>query len=997
MSSLRYRVIIVFVIYVLWVGHESLLKALDPGRKITQYRFHVWNMESGLPDNDVLALVQTRDGYLWIGTQDGLVRFDGLSFQLYTKENVAQLKDNQIRALYEDDHGYLWIGTSSGGLTRYKDGEFMLYPVEKYKSLFKIKAIGGDRWGNLWIGSYTEGLTCLNDDKFDQFMVYTTKQGLPHNEVNAISKDGNGDLWVTTARGVVRVLRPGEFQVYERSVNPRANLLTSFYRAKEKELWIGTVGSYLFRLKHHQLSSYGTQNGILNATITCLYEDKRNNLWIGTDGGGLIRMTNGDFERLSVGFGLNSDYISCIYEDREGILWVGTLDGGLHQLRDTNFTNYTSREGLSHDYIQCINQDREETVWVGTKKGLDRLKLKKRSDMVSVERYPWNGSVVCLYHDSMGNMWGGTWGKGLYRFKDGKFSMLSQKEGLCDNRITCIGGDRHGNMWIGTQGGLSRYHPGNRKWETYTIRDGLSSNIIRFVFEDRDGWLWIGTIRGLNILKDGKISVYESGSMFRNYLFQCAYEDADGTLWFGTDNGLLRLTLPDKKNGAKPYRYTTRSGLVENGIYTILQDDQGYFWISGKNGISRVRKKELMDFSLGKMGAIHPNRYTENDGMKSRWCTVASYKSNDGNLWFPTPLGLSMIDPNRITLHNIPPALVIERFVADGDPVPIQRVFGGEGGAVASKRAFLTLRPGKKRFEFYYKALSFINPQKIKYKLILEGYDSDWVEREQLRNITYTNLSPGYYAFKVMACNGDGVWNKTGCSLSFYLRPYFYQRPAFRGLVVMSLFLLVLFFYWFRVRRLKARARELEWMVAERTQQLAEKNEELLLLSNLDPLTGIANRRRFMEYLTLEWQRQIRYAGTMALMMIDVDFFKKYNDTYGHQAGDACLKQTAEVIAAAARRPGDLAARYGGEEFVVILSDTSEEGAYRAAEEIRSEIEALHIPHSRSPMGSVTISLGVAVRVPRQGERMEELISLADRALYIAKEKGRNRVEVIAP
>ncbi len=365
-------------------------------------------------------------------------------------------------------------------------------------------------------------------------------------------------------------------------------------------------------------------------------------------------------------------------------------------------------------------------------------------------------------------------------------------------------------------------------------------------------------------------------------------------------------------------------------------------------------------------------------------------------MWFPTSVGVAVIDPNSIKTPDIPPAPVIEKFIADGEIIQVKSFCGGPGGGFLEKSP-LEMAPGKKRLDFYYTAVSFIDPQKIRFKIKLEGYDSDWVDVGALRNTAYNGLAPGHYTFTVTACNQDGKWNAEATSLSFYLRPYFYQAVWFYVSVVFFALLAAFSFYRFRVRRLRARARELEMMVAERTEQLAAANKESSRLSNLDPLIGIANRRRFIEYLTVEWQREMRSSGTIAMVMIDVDFFKKYNDTYGHQAGDECLKKVAGVVASAARRPGDLAARYGGEEFVAVLSDASKEGACKAAENIQTGVEALEIPHSSSATGFVTISLGVSLTVPRQGERKENLISLADRALYMAKEEGRNRVCFVPP
>jgi len=974
-NSLFFRFLFVF----LWASF--VLMALDPDKRVTQYSIQKWNMEGGLPGNIIFAIRQTQDGYIWIGTQDGLVRFDGLNFELFTKENIFQLKDNEIRALCDDRNGVLWIGTESGGLTRYKEGEFTVYPIEKHKALYKIRAINEDRWGNLWIGSFTGGLTSLRNGKFT---TYTIKQGLPHNQVRNIYKDGNGDLWVITTAGIVKLLKPGIFQNYASQDDLPHTKTACLYRTETGELWIGTRGSGLYRWKNRTFTGYGTEAGFPHRTITYLYEDKEKNLWIGTDDGGLTRMRNGIFSTFPVGDELAAGFVSSIYEDREGSLWVGILDKGLYQLRDSKFTTTTTSEGLVHNDILCIHEDRAGNLWIGTKKGLNRLELKKGPKEtgplptgLTGRQELLNELVVCLFEDPSGYLWIGTLG-GLHRFRDEKLDTFTESDGLCDNGINYINGDREGNTWIGTQGGLNRYSPGSGQFRTFTTREGLSSNIIRFIFEDSRGHLWVGTGGGLNRLKDGIIKAFKPEPGMENYSFRCAHEDNKGTLWFGTDSSLIRF----REN--QTFLYTVKCGLSENDVLGILEDERGYIWLAGRNGISRVNKKELEDFSVGKIPRVQPDLYNENDGMKSRWCNGVGLKTRDGRFWFPTTVGVAMIDPNHIKKDTISPITIIEKVIVDGVSI--------ETHAKVKGAKPLELAPGKKWLGFNYRGISFINPQRIQFKVRLAGQNSNWVEMGTARSTTYTDLPPSSYTFSVTSRIPGGTWDEEGASFSFYLKPYFYQTTWFYPAVVFFILLIAFSFYRFRVLRLKARTRELEIMVAERTEQLAEANKDLKHQSNMDSLTGIANRRRFMEFLAAEWVRMMRIGSPLAMIMIDVDFFKKYNDTYGHLAGDNCLKKAAGVIASAARRPGDLAARYGGEEFVIVLSGASKESAYKIAEDIRTRVESLKIPHSSSPTGFVTISLGVSVMVPYRGERMENLISLADQALYLSKEEGRNRV-----
>jgi signal transduction histidine kinase/ligand-binding sensor domain-containing protein/DNA-binding response OmpR family regulator len=810
MSANRPREIlsILVLFFILFFLSTPPAAALDPGKKISQYSVHIWNMQGGLPGNSVYAVHQTRDGYLWIGTQDGLVRFDGIDFQLYNMKKIPQLKCNDIRALYQDQHGMLWIGTSSGGLTRYKNGQFATYTITAHKYLYGIRTINEDRWGNLWIGSLY-GLTCLSSG---QFSTYTTKQGLPHNQVKSIHKDGKGDLWVTTAAGIVKLPEPGMFQNYTPAEILPYLITAGLYKEDTKELWIGTFDHGLSQSKNGKFTVYGIEAGITHPTINYLYEDKMKNLWIGTDGGGLVRMKNKEFSTLTVGTGLACGYVYSIYEDREGSLWAGTLDGGLHQLRDGKFTPLTTREGLAHDYIEFIYEDRSGNLWIATKEGLNRLKDGELTTPLTTRQGLATNYVLCLFEDSSGYLWIGT-GAGLHQFKNGNLTTLTKKHGLSDNRIKCIVGDRQNNTWIGTENGLNRFNHHNGTFTVFTKKEGLCSNFIEVLFEDSKGNLWIGTDTGLNILKDGAVNVFDPGTMSGNNFVRCAYEDSEGATWFGTDSGLIR------RQNNESFLFNTRCGLIEDYVYSILEDENGYLWLGGRNGITRARKTELEDFSRGKTRQIKTDTYNEMDGMKSRWCTGMGCKTRDGLFWFPTSVGVVTIDPRHVKADYPPPPIIIDKVIVDGESIHIDEK------EINSKP--LELGPGKKRLEFYYTAVSFINPRKIKFKLKLEGYDHDWLEMGTTRITTYTGLAPGNYTFRAVACSPDRIWNREGASFSFYLQPYFYQTTWFYLLVILVLLLAGYSLHFYRVRHMKAREKELGALVALRTNDLKERTIEL--------------------------------------------------------------------------------------------------------------------------------------------------------------------------
>jgi ligand-binding sensor domain-containing protein/serine phosphatase RsbU (regulator of sigma subunit) len=819
--------LVLTLLFFLFLLPSLVLPALDPNKSLTQYRLHIWNMESGLPTNSVVAVQQTRDGYLWIGTNDGLVRFDGIRFESYNREKPPQLKSS-IRALYVDKNGILWIGTTSSGLVRYKDGRFTTYPITKYGDHYEIRAINEDRWGNLWIGSLGGGLTCLKGKEFTTYTTTTPGQGLPDNEVRFIYKDGNEDLWVTTTAGIVKLLEPGVFRVYVSHKDLPCLITACLYDEDTKDLWIGTGDSGLFRLRNGALSrarsgtftSYHTEAGVPSTPINYLYKDSMDTLWIGTDGG-LIRMKNEVFQILPGSDDPVSGYVYSIYEDREGSLWFGTLDGGLHQLRDSKFTNYTTSEGLAHDYINCIHKGQADSLWIGTKGGLNLLSLKsgKLITPLTTGQRLLDNSIICIFEDPSGYLWIGTWG-GLQQFKDGKFTLLTKKDGLSDNRITCIFKDKQGDTWIGTESGLNRFNHGKGNFDVFTRADGLLSNRIEVIDEDRRGNLWIGTDAGLNRFSEGKITVFDPGGELKNKFIRYIYEDKEGVFWFGTESGLIRVagvTIKEKETTTDVYFYNIQSGLKENRVYSILEDENGYLWLGGQNGISRIKRKELEDFAAGKIAHLEPDSYDEKDGMKSRWCTGSGFKTPDGRFWFPTSMGVTVIDPANMESNPLPPTIIIEQFTADGESVNMSK----------SSRGPVALAPGKKRLEFYYTSVSFINPQKMTFKLKLVGYDRDWIDMGTTRHTTYTGLSPGHYTLKARVCNSDGVWNREGASFSFYLKPYFYQTAWFYILIALLVIMAAVSFYLFRVRQLKTRERELSRLVERRTRDLKERTVEL--------------------------------------------------------------------------------------------------------------------------------------------------------------------------
>lgn len=805
--------LILFCILGIIFGAFSPVMALNPDVSITQYSVRVWDTNSGLPGNTVYAVQQTSDGYLWIGTPNGLVRFNGHDFKSYTSNDYDGLNSNDIRALLVDRDDYLWVGTESGGLSRFKNGIFKNFPVSKYPGLLQIKTINQDRWGNLWIGTSSSGLTCYRDGNFKNFTAETEPK-LPGKKVRFISKDGNGDLWAAGTDGVLKIIKGQRFQVHmHNAVLPPSNrtITACYYDTDSRGLLVGTINGGLFRVKDGKAEPVENYPASYKEHINYLYKDAGGNVWIGTDGGGLKRMTRDSFTTLP----MNSDkasgvYVSSICEDKEGSLWVGAVENGLIQLRDSKFISFTKDEGLENEYTECICEDGDNSCWIGTKGGVYRLEDGKARAMYMKENGLLNNHVLAIVKDRSGNLWIGTYG-GVNVVKNGILTPMSKNKELPNKRVTSMVQDREGFIWIGTENGLNRIDENESKITTFLKNDGPTSNKIVSIHLRRNGGVLVGTDDGVNYIENEIVSHFCPKSDLTGKKIICIYEDAENVLWFGTGQGLIRL------KGNESRLYNTTHGLIENNIYSILEDNGGFLWLAGRNGISRIKKNKLERFSSHGNQRLSPKSFNEIDGMKSRWCTGDGRKTRDGKLWFPTSKGVTMIDPANMKTNKLSPSTSIEKLIVDGKTVDIRKYTAtGEE---------LKLERGVKTLEFYYTIVSFINPQRIKFEIRLYDEAKPLWETVSTRSTHSVNLSHGSYRFEVAGYNSDGVKSEKSDSLSFSIKPYLYQETWFKILLVLCIVLVVFYIYRLRVGKFKVNEEKLRQLVEERTKDLKEAKE----------------------------------------------------------------------------------------------------------------------------------------------------------------------------
>ncbi|NIM13609.1 MAG: protein kinase [Candidatus Aminicenantes bacterium] len=750
------------------------LHSLDPHRRITQYTTRLWTTADGLPQNTVISILQTSDGYLWFGCQEGLARFDGVKFTVFRKGITPGIESEYMITLHEDAAKNLWMGTR-GGLTRYNDRTKTFKTFTREDGLWDniVRAVFMDSKGALWIGT----LKGLNRKKGDTIEKVSRFPGI---QVRTIYEDRSRNLWFGTDQGLARLKNPGdEFTFFTTDHGLPANTVQAILEDREGNLWVATYsGKGLARFANETFTVISQADGLSSNNLTALCPDRDGNLWIGTEGSGVNRISgedSGDITGLHSKNSLINDYVGAIYEDREGSLWIGT-ENGVSQMRNGKLITWTTAEGLSDNFISCVFEDSQQRLWIGTYAG--RLNVLHNNRIIPFSGLKVKGTiplkVFSICEDHADTLWFGTRGNGLIRLKGSVLTTFTTKNGLSHNSIWVIHEDRNRDLWIGTKKGLNKFEKG--KFRIFTSSEGLTNENIYAIISDSRRNLWIGTSGGgLNVFKNGTFKAYTTNDGLSDNIILCIYEDAEGILWIGTSYGLNRF-----KDGVFT-SYTTKNGLFNNVVFQILEDNSGYLWMSSNRGISRVKKEQLNRLAEGKVDRIQSLGYGLSAGMRSVECNggfqPAGWKRSDGMLFFPTTGGLAMILPGKSKgrFKRVPPPVVVEQLVVKGKQKPI------------TPSETIEIGPGVDKLEFHYTALSFISPRDVRFKFKLEGYDNQWeqVKTPRDRIAYYSHLPPGDYTFQVTACNNDGVWNETGAAVQIHILPFFWETWWFRFLAVL--------------------------------------------------------------------------------------------------------------------------------------------------------------------------------------------------------------------
>jgi signal transduction histidine kinase/ligand-binding sensor domain-containing protein len=746
-----------------------LAGSLFPGVGWAQYRFDNWTTENGLPQNSVLAIAQTQDGYLWLATYNGLARFDGVRFTVFDKHNTSAFKTSRFQDLFADATGALWLSVEEGGAIRYQSGVFTPFTTAQGLPSDMVRNVQSSPDGALLIVT-DKGAVWLRNGQFAPYAEDATAEDL------RVYLGPSGTHWVMDKTGLRHSRQAnGAYSYYDLPAEMPHLPNTKRFEDRHGALWIAPPRYGIFKIKDGVATDY-TQRLKLSkpATIVKILEDVDGSLWFATLNAGLIHFSNNAAETVTVyttADGLSSNAMRGLLRDREGTLWIGTDGGGLNRMTRRFISGYSEAQGLAGNVAHAVSADRAGNIWVATHNGLSKLSagaITNYQYATTAGRLPLRG-LQALHEDRSGRLWVGGY-DGLCSFKDGVFSpALLQHNGLALN-VWAMCEDRHGVLWLGTHFGLVRFKDGVGG-HTYTTKDGLPKDTIRALHEDRHGALWLGTEGGLVKFQDGRFTVFTTKDGLVNERVWSIYEDTEGVLWLGTfDGGLSRF-----KNG-RFTNYTTAEGLYDNGVFQILEDSSGHLWMSCYRGLYRVSKQQLNAFADGKISTITSTAFGKADGMLSSDCNggrqPSGVKTRDGQLWFTTLKGVAVVSPDEMTANPLPPPLLIEGALLDRARAEIQ------GG--------LRVRPGQNNLALNYTALSFLKSEQIRFKYQLLGQDPDWIEAGAQRTANYSYLRPGQYTFKVIAANSDGVWNNTGAQLQVVVLPAFYQTWWFRLLALLA-------------------------------------------------------------------------------------------------------------------------------------------------------------------------------------------------------------------
>ncbi len=785
--------------------------ALDPGRQLSQYVRKTWDAGEGLLQNTLQVVLQTRDGYIWAGTESGLVRFDGGRFTTFDRHNTPALRDHMIRALAEGPDGTLWIGTHPGGLVRYRDGVFSRFGREQGLPDNPVYTLHVDRQGRLWVGTFGAGLAYWTGDRF---ALIGTRDGLPREHVRAVFEDSAGAMWVGTDGGGLTRVVDGRVERGHPIPELSSKVIWTIAQDRQGAMWFGTYADGLYRWGDGRLSHFDSRDGLPSDNVWALHEDRDGNMWIGTSAG-LARLTNGRFAVAPPGESEWRMAVRSFHEDRDGALWVGGFGTGLMRLTDGVFTSFGTSEGLRSDRVFGLHQSPDGAVWIGSDGGgLSRLDADGTVEAFTREEGLPTNSVWTLTTAPDGSLWAGT-EAGLCTRTPTGWRTYTPRDGLSETRVWAVTFLRDATMLVGTFSGLDR-RVGER-FEPLVPGSQAFATGVRWIHEDRRGDVWVAINRGglARRSPDGTLRIFTVADGLPSDEVLSIHEDVDGALWVGTRGGLALV------RDERPIAFTPAHGLPEDAVVAALVDDQRRLWASSERGIFHVPVRELLEVARGARPRAAPIFYHQPDGVRSDEGTAGAQgtamRDRGGRLWFATLKGVATVTPARVRHQDIALSVHIEKVSLDGQ---------GTAVPVPSSGGRVRVPTGSRAISIDYTTLTLSEAHRATFEYRLLGVDDNWVSAGTRRVAYYTWLPAGALRFEVRALNRQGHALMAPTAMIVDVQPFFYETWPFRGLVLTMVAGLAGLAVRSRTAALRARQRDLERLVDLRTRDLTQAKQK---------------------------------------------------------------------------------------------------------------------------------------------------------------------------